>query len=41
MSHCPILGDVNFDHLVRIVSTNFLSFKISKKSLVRTVFEPT
>lgn len=39
MSNCPILGDVSFDHLVRIVSISFLYFKICKKNLARTVFE--
>lgn len=32
MSNCPILGDVSFDHLVRIVSISFLYFKICKKN---------
>lgn len=28
MLTCPIIGDVNFDHSIEVVSTNFLHYKL-------------
>lgn len=42
VSVCPPTGDVNFDHLIRVVSTRFLHCTVSSvinKYYVRSYFE--
>lgn len=29
ISYCPITGDVDFDHLIKVVSTGILHYKIT------------
>lgn len=37
VSNCPIPGNANLDHLVRMVSIMFLHCKVNQKSVVRSM----